>query len=219
MKWRGLVRTANDPEVFVATLDEVKLRLGIDAFDYTWDSMLTSYIEVAQRWIEDSLGIEMIDSTWTLSLDCLPMRRGEWWDGVREGAITELHAAQNFIELPRWPLQSLTSITFFDDEDNGTVVPAATYYVDTATRPGRAVLRYGEVWPTVVLRPAAGIVAEFVAGYGDAAADVPEPLKEAVRLMVAFLFEHRGACDAPSAYTKSGAKTLADNYRVRRPML
>lgn len=218
MKWRGLVRTANDPEVYVATPAEVKLRLGVDEFDFTWDTMLESFIAVSQRWIEDQLGIELIDSTWTLTMDCLPTRRGPWWDGVREGAVTELHSAADTIELPRWPLQSVTSITFYDDEDNPTVVDSAIYYVDTATRPGRAVLRYGEVWPTIVLRPAAGVEAAFVAGYGDAASAVPEPLKEAVRMMVAYLFEHRGECDAPMAYTKSGAATLANNYRTRRPM-
>jgi uncharacterized phiE125 gp8 family phage protein len=41
-------------------------------------------------------------------------------------------------------------------------------------------------------RLAAGIELDVVCGYGDAASDVPEPLRQAIRLLVAHWYENRG---------------------------
>jgi uncharacterized phiE125 gp8 family phage protein len=41
-------------------------------------------------------------------------------------------------------------------------------------------------------RLAAGIELDVTVGYGDAATDVPEPLRQAVRLLVAHWYENRG---------------------------
>lgn len=41
-------------------------------------------------------------------------------------------------------------------------------------------------------RSAAGIEIDITAGYGDAASDVPEALRQAVRLLVAHWYENRG---------------------------
>jgi hypothetical protein len=40
---------------------------------------------------------------------------------------------------------------------------------------------YGTSWPTVVSR-ADAITVEFIAGYGDSGADVPEPIRTAIAL-------------------------------------
>jgi uncharacterized phiE125 gp8 family phage protein len=41
-------------------------------------------------------------------------------------------------------------------------------------------------------RLAAGIELDVVVGFGDAAIDVPEPLRQAIRLLVAHWYENRG---------------------------
>ena len=41
-------------------------------------------------------------------------------------------------------------------------------------------------------RLAAGIEIDVVSGYGDDAADVPQPLRQAIRLLVAHWYENRG---------------------------
>ncbi len=45
-------------------------------------------------------------------------------------------------------------------------------------------------------RLAAGIELDVTVGYGDAASDVPEPLRQAIRLLVAHWYENRGAGSA-----------------------
>ena len=41
-------------------------------------------------------------------------------------------------------------------------------------------------------RPAPGIELDVMVGYGDAAVDVPEPLRQAIRLLIAHWYENRG---------------------------
>ncbi len=41
-------------------------------------------------------------------------------------------------------------------------------------------------------RPIAGIEIDVTVGYGDAGTDVPEPLRQAIRLLVAHWYENRG---------------------------
>ena len=41
-------------------------------------------------------------------------------------------------------------------------------------------------------RLALGIELDVVVGYGDAAVDVPEPLRQAIRLLIAHWYENRG---------------------------
>jgi uncharacterized phiE125 gp8 family phage protein len=46
-------------------------------------------------------------------------------------------------------------------------------------------------------RVAAGIELDIDAGYGDAATDVPEPLRQAIRVLVSHWYENRGVVAAP----------------------
>jgi uncharacterized phiE125 gp8 family phage protein len=50
-------------------------------------------------------------------------------------------------------------------------------------------------------RPFAGIEIDVECGYGDTASDVPEPLRQAIRLLVAHWYENRSIV--------SGAQTAA----------
>ncbi|KKL52184.1 hypothetical protein LCGC14_2288070, partial [marine sediment metagenome] len=68
---------------------------------------------------------------------------------------------------------------------------ASTYIVDTNSEPGRLSLAYNAVWPNETLRPVNGVVVRFVAGYGSVATAVPNMAKQAVKLMVGHMFEHR----------------------------
>lgn len=43
---------------------------------------------------------------------------------------------------------------------------------------------------------------------------IPQAIKTAITMLAAFLYEHRGACDAMEGLKKSGASTLLRPYRV-----
>ena len=100
----------------------------------------------------------------------------------------------NAIELPRPPLQSVTSLTVYDDADAASVVAASTYFVDSDREPGRIVLRSGKTWPTVG-RVAGGVEVVYVAGYG-AATGVPQTIRQGILLLTAHLYENREAVSA-----------------------
>lgn len=214
-QFRGLVRTV-EPTGLPVSLVDIKAMVGIADDDTTFDDMLDALVRVATDYVEEQTGAALLTQTWRLSLDNLPSNRNEWWDGTRELPVTYLDGIGRFIELPRWPVQSVTSVTLYDDEDDATVVDSAIYYVDTDRRPGRIALRRDEIWPTVVLRAANGVQVVFVAGYGSDPCDVPGPLVQAIKMMAAFLFEHRGECDVGDAATRSGAALMLGQYKVRR---
>ena len=78
---------------------------------------------------------------------------------------------------------------------------ASNYFVDTDHEPGRINLEHGISWPAVTLRDINGLKIRFVAGYGDAATDVPQAAKEAITLYCAYRNENRiGETEVPKAF-------------------
>ena len=71
----------------------------------------------------------------------------------------------DYIEIPLPPLQSITSIKYYDTTDTEATMAASDYIVDTTGFVGRVVLADGKSWPSTSLRPAKGICIEFVCGY------------------------------------------------------
>jgi len=91
---------------------------------------------------------------------------------------------------------------------------AATFDVDTYQRPGRLTLRNGATWP-IALRDSNAIQIQYSAGYGGSGANVPAPLRRAVKQMVSHMYAHRGdGCDAGDAYADSGAAAIVGRYKV-----
>ncbi len=203
------------PAIEPVTADELRTQLRTDSTDLP-DATANQYITEARQEIEDQTGLSMITQSWQLTIDRWPSQGEPWWDGVRQGSISELHGgAASSLKLPRYPLQSITSCTVYDEDSNSTAVTVATTFdVDTQQIPGRMTLQRGATWP-VALRANNAIEIVYVSGYGDAASDVPAPLKRAVRSMAAYLYQHRGdGCDVGDAYQKSGAAASAGKYRV-----
>jgi len=78
-----------------------------------------------------------------------------------------------------------------------------------ATVPGRVQLRTGHSW--LIHRNFSSFWVEFVAGYGDAATDVPNALKQATLQLLSHLYENREAEEIPK-----GLKMLFWPFRVLR---
>jgi len=94
------------------------------------------------------------------------------------------------------------------------IVAAADYVVDgTAAR----IAPQNGTW----LKPGTrlgGIEIEFVAGFGDAPSDVPEPIRHALRLLVAHWYEVRNPVHIGSMATRvpDTVSELLMPYRARR---
>lgn len=93
--------------------------------------------------------------------------------------------------LPYPPLQSVTTIKYYDSAGVQQTVGGAVYDEDTAAEPGVVSLAYGQTWPSN-RGHRNDIEVIFVCGYGDAAA-IPERFRTAIKLLVAHWYEHREA--------------------------
>lgn len=177
-------------------------------------------IAEARQEIEDRTGLSLINQTWRLSLDDWPNAQEPWWDGSVQKSISELYGPRGIIgtiDLPRYPVGSVTSMTVYDEDSNATSVTIDDVFdIDTYQRPARIRLKSGQTWP-VALRPTNAIEIDYVAGYGANASAVPIPLRRAVKLLAAYMFSHRGdGCDANEAFDASGVNSILGTYKVKR---
>jgi uncharacterized phiE125 gp8 family phage protein len=125
------------------TLTEAKAHLRID--DDSEDTLISSLITAARDWCETFSGRSYIMQTWEMILDSFP--------------------DQDFISIPRPPLQAVSSIKYYGTDNTEYTMPDTDYFVDTKSEPGRLNLAYGKSWPSTILRPANGVILEFSAGY------------------------------------------------------
>ncbi len=161
MDWTGL-RLTTPPTAEPVSLIEAKLHCRVDIEDE--DSLIDSLIPAAREYCETFQRRAYITQTWQLVLDKWPSGR--------------------VIEVPRPPLQSVAITYTLADGVTTETLDSDDYVVDTASEPGRVVLKSDKSWPTDELKAAGGIVVEFVAGYGDAATDVPQRVKQAMLLLI-----------------------------------
>lgn len=196
------------------TASELRTHLRTDSTELP-DAEANALITDARTEIENMTGLAFITQSWRLSLDRWPAGGEAWWDGVREMSITELYNSNTLqsLAIPRWPLASVTSVTVYDEESNASIVTVSdTFDVDTYQTPGRMTLKRGATWP-VALRANDAIQIVYVSGY-TSAANVPVPMKRAVKQLAAFLYSHRGDdCDPKDAYDASGAAGIMAQYK------
>lgn len=180
---------------------------------------LEALITTARQQIESHCRIAVVKRTTTLFMDRWPTAprsgRDQWWNGVKEMPISELYEVCRSITLPMPPLQSVTSITTYDDADAGTVFGASGYFVDNASKKqqGRIVLRTGGVWP-VAYRVANAIKVIYVCGYDNGA--VPVELKRAILGVAAWLWANPGDCDK-NCTEMCGAAALVKSFVIHFP--
>ena len=115
----------------------------------------------------------------------------------------------DYIELPRPPLTSVTSVIYTDYNDVATTMVENTdYIVDDESPIGRIVLPYNESWPTDTLHPVNPIVITYEAGYSS----LPETLKLILLYHVGLLRKYR---DTSVPYEDDKAlKKMLDFWRL-----
>lgn len=158
------------PATEPVSLAEVKAFLKVDTADE--DDLIQTLIAAGRVHMEAITRRAMIDQNWRLTLD-------DWPDG-------------NEVRLPLGPLDALVAVRVYDPDGAATVLTLAQFLADIGSTPGRIVLP-----PTIegepVRRDALAIEIDYTAGYGAAASNVPEALRQAMLALVAHWFEHRDA--------------------------
>jgi uncharacterized phiE125 gp8 family phage protein len=164
------VRVTVQPTEEPITLAEAKAQCRVDST--ADDTFLTGLIVQARRYCEQYERRAYVTQTLEMWLDAWPD------DGV--------------IRLERPPLQSVTSVAYYNAADVAATLSAAAYIVDAISQPGRIVLRSGSSWPATTLRAANGVCVTYRAGYGLAVA-VPPQVKGAMKLLIGHWYENREA--------------------------
>lgn len=154
------------------------------------DDLLTAIIEASRQMVEDITRRALLTQTWDLYLD-------EWPE-------------KDYINLPFGNLQSVTSVSWKDDDGDETTLTVTTdYLVETNGEAcGRIVLPYGESWPSGTLYPSNPIKIRYICGW-TTAAGIPEKIRAAVKLIASDLYENREA-------QVMGQQGYAENKTVQR---
>lgn len=151
------------------TLDEQKefMRVLSDHEDGTIESLVAG----ARGICENECRRSFITQTWTADFCSFPRRRGP-------------------LRLGKGPIQSVTSVQYYDDANDLVTLDALLYDVQLSTQLGRIVPAVDEVWPDYEAQPDAVLVT-FDAGYGDDGTDVPSDIRLAIQLTAAWMFLNR----------------------------
>jgi uncharacterized phiE125 gp8 family phage protein len=187
-----LNRTSPPPGVPL-TLAEAKLHCRVDGADD--DTLIGSLIAAVTEHLDGRrgyLGRCLIGQSWEYRAHCFP-----WCDGI---------------EIPLPPLLSVESVKYIDQAGAEQTLAADQYVVDAATYQGQVRRAYNVFWPVTRLEDYAVRIA-FTAGFGDAA-DVPQPIKTAMLMIIEQLYDKRGADDAGQVTIPAAARWLLGPYRI-----
>jgi uncharacterized phiE125 gp8 family phage protein len=186
-----LVPPAVEP---VALADAVLQCRDIVAAD---DTLVTRLISACRAFCEKELRQSFITQTLMLHLDGFPSSGGYYNRQIRQQGPTIpswLPTSTVPIPLYRPPVQSVTSVKYYDQTGTLQTIDPATYTFEVGT-PSRLAPKFGQTWPVVRPRPGA-IEITYVAGYGDTAAAIPAGdlavIQTAILLGLAGMYENRG---------------------------
>ena len=189
------VQTA--PSVEPLSIADIKYQLRIEQDDNDNDITLFNLRKAARRWTENYLNRALITQTLDYYMQRFP--------------------SGDYYELPRPPIQSVTSLTYTDwNGDASTLTENTDFVLDSDSEPGRIVLEYNKTWPTDTLHPKNPIVTLYVAGYGDAASNVPDDIRQAMLMMVTHWYIHRQPIRVGAApkYVDFTIESILSPYRI-----
>ena len=156
------------PTALPVSVTEAKAQMRVDASDD--DALIGRLVDVAVSYVDvqGALGAAMITQTWAQ------------WLGQSPGTVTLLLG----------PVQAVTAVKYYDTDNALQTDTLSNYNVlGTSTRTIVAP-KPGFNWPTTYQRDDA-IKIEYRIGYGDASTDVPENIRHAMLMLIAFHYENR----------------------------
>jgi uncharacterized phiE125 gp8 family phage protein len=154
------------PAVEPLSLDEAKAFLRVEHNDD--DEVIAGLAAASRIHVEVQTRRALITQSWRISADCWP----------EDGRLPVRPA----------PLQELTAARVYDFDGNARIIDTQAFVPDRAA----SLLAFA---PWALPQPgrlAAGIELDVTVGYGDTAIDVPESLRQAIRLLIGHWYESRG---------------------------
>jgi uncharacterized phiE125 gp8 family phage protein len=160
--WKVTTAASEAPITVTEAKEWLRVEHSVD------DDLISAIVSAVTATAESYLSQALVTQTITEKYD-------HWGDAV--------------LNLTMHPVQSVTSITYTDDDGATQTLSSSLYVVDTFKPRAQVRPAYNETWPTARTTPNS-ITVVYQAGYGDAA-DVPEDIKLALRLMIADAYENR----------------------------
>ena len=162
------------------------MHLKVDISDD--DNLINDLIASAVAWAEEYTNRQLMPATWYLYCDSLP----------------------HDILIQRCPVTAISSITYYDTDNESQTLSTTLYDADIISEPARVSEAYGQTYPATYERFNA-VTIEFTAGYADADT-VPAPIKQALLLMIEHDYDNRGD-EGHRMYPKAILRLL-DMYRL-----
>jgi uncharacterized phiE125 gp8 family phage protein len=180
------------PALEPVSLEDAKAHLRLDTDDD--DQLVSAAIVAARVHVEATTRRRLIEQGWRVYLDAWPRKR--------------------IVAIPVAPLIAVDAVTVYDLSGAPVVVDEGDYEVDAVSVPGRLVL--SAPVPVTVGRAVNGIEIEITAGYGPSGVDVPAPLRQAIMMLVAHWYEHRGPAgyDLAAELPPFGFEAMVAPYRI-----
>ena len=189
----GLV---SGPVTPLLTTAEAKAHLRVDFADD--DTLIGAYVQAATDMVDaewGELGRALITQRWKLTMPSLGGSR---------------------IVLPVPPVQQVTHFQYYDADNVQQDLDVNAYRLTVNGEEAYLDLVDGYSWPATYDR-ADAVQIQYDTGHGDAATDVPEGIRQAVRLMVSHWYETRSAAVEKSLDEMPlGVRMLLHKYRVTR---
>lgn len=158
------------------------------------DAALGRFLITARQAAEDYMARGLITQTWKLVLPYF----------------------YNIMYLPMAaPLQSVTTVKYYDLANSLQTLTATVYDVDVNTRPGRICLASNQTWPALAPNRLTGKVEiTYVVGFGADGTFVPERIKQGIRMYLAYLDADRDGFEQGNDQARKAAEACWDD-RVR----
>lgn len=173
------------PILQAVSIEEAKSHLRIT--DNASDLSVSQFVSAATEEAEQYLGRGLLTQTWKANF---------------EGFANDL-------PLPMAaPLQSVTSVTYYDENGTQQTLASSVYDVDTQARPGAVRLKSGQSWPSLQSdRRGWRVQVTYVVGW-TSAASVPERIKQGIRQFVAYLELDRDGMEPQALAARQAAERL-----------
>ncbi len=178
------------PAVEPVTLADAKAHLRVE--HSADDDLIAALIAGARAHVEAHTRRALIAQSWRLIRD-------EW---PPDGRVAVLPV----------PLVALSAARVYRFDGSTQTIDPAAFVADVASAP--AVLSFNGGAPPVPGRVIGGIELDVDVGYGEEPADVPEPLRQAIRILIAHWYENRGLTGESAAALPQTVEALIAPYRV-----
>lgn len=190
MRWLEPETTAA-PAAEPVTLAEAKVQCRIDVDDAENAAPLAGYVAAARRHIEETRGLRLVEQT---------VKLRAW--GLDESCF----------RLPLAPISAITGVTYLDAAGDEQALDAALYVTALYGLSPTVALKVGKAWPGHLCQLGA-VTFTCTAGY--AALACPEPIKQAILLIVGEwnLNREAAAVGAISSETMGCVESLLVNFR------